>query len=291
MTNILIKELEDLGIINKNAVEGFYPKVRDREDVGALICKTSGLIFLNRIDHMEEAYYNAKEGTSYWNQNGRSQALLETKEDDDRRFEQFKSFVQNKKYCDVGCGLGGVLERMNSVTNQAQGVELQKEIRDFLNSNGFKVSDSINAIDSDFDVISMFHVFEHIISPLAFLKSVHDKLKPGGKVIIEVPHANDALLKSFNLDSFKAFTLWSEHLILHTRKSLQTYLEKAGFKNISVQGFQRYPLANHMYWLKEGKPGGQNILPQFNDEKLNRAYAQKLDALDQTDTIIAVAEK
>lgn len=133
--------------------------------------------------------------------------------------------------------MSGVLERMTTVTYQAQGIELQNEIRDFLNSSGFKVSNSINNIDTDFDIITMFHVFEHIITLLSFLKSLHNKLKPRGKIIIEIPHPNDALLKSFDLYSSKAFTLWSEHLILHTHKSLQPYSEKAGFKNIKVQDF------------------------------------------------------
>lgn len=289
--NPLIQELIDLNIINRDEITEYFPRVRDREDVSALKCNESGVIFLNRVDHMAESYYNEKSGTSYWNEGGRTQALLETKEDDDRRFNQFKSLIENKKYCDIGCGLGGVLERMSNLTSQAQGVELQKEIREFLNSTGFKISDSIDKIDSDFDVITMFHVFEHIISPLSFLKSLHGKLKTGGKVVIEVPHANDALLKSFDLDSFKAFTLWSEHLILHTHKSLQTYLEKAGFKNVQIQGFQRFPLANHLYWLQKGKPGGQNILKNFNTEELNQAYAQRLEAIGETDTIIAIAEK
>lgn len=45
---------------------------------------------------MAEKYYNEKSGTSYWNQTGRAEALLETKEDDDRRFSDFKHLVAGK---------------------------------------------------------------------------------------------------------------------------------------------------------------------------------------------------
>jgi 2-polyprenyl-3-methyl-5-hydroxy-6-metoxy-1,4-benzoquinol methylase len=114
--NPLIQELIDLNIINQHQIVDYFPRVRDREDVSALKCNESGVIFLNRVDHMAESYYNEKSGTSYWNEGGRNQALLETKEDDDRRFNQFKSLVENKKYCDIGCGLGGVLERMSKLT-------------------------------------------------------------------------------------------------------------------------------------------------------------------------------
>jgi hypothetical protein len=46
-----------------------------------------------------------------------------------------------------------------------------------------------------------------------------------------------------------------------------------------------------LYWLQKGKPGGQNILKEFNTDELNRAYASRLDAMGETDTIIAIAEK
>lgn len=116
-------------------------------------------------------------------------------------------------------------------------------------------------------------------------------LDTGGKVFIEVPHAGDALLTSYNLESFKKFTLWSEHLILHTHKSLETYLQAAGFKNIQILGFQRHPLANHLGWLRNGKPGGQKILTHFNDAQLEKSYNDFLSRSHQTDTIIGIAEK
>ena len=130
-----------------------------------------------------------------------------------------------------------------------------------------------------------------MVEPLETLKKLHRHLSPGGKLIIEVPHAGDALIKTYNLESFKAFTFWSEHLILHTRKSLETFLRAAGFNRVRIEGFQRYPLANHLYWLKEGKPGGQEILKQFRNEELEKAYAENLNKVDQTDTIIAIASK
>ena len=48
---------------------------------------------------------------------------------------------------------------------------------------------------------------------LAQLKS---KLKKNGTLIIEVPHANDLLLKKLKLKPYINLSLWSEHLILHT---------------------------------------------------------------------------
>lgn len=72
------------------------------------------------------------------------------------------------------------------------------------------------------------------------------------KIIIEAPHAKETLIR---LIQFKDFTFRSKHLILHTRKSLFQYLKNSGFKNISVDGYQRYRLANYQNLLIKGKSG------------------------------------
>lgn len=138
-----------------------------------------------------------------------------------------------------------------------------------------------------YDIISMFHVFEHLEDPMEILKNIYGALKETGTLIVEVPHARDALISMYGCDAFRKFTFWEEHLILHTKKSLQVFLEQAGFKNVTVENAQRYPLPNHIYWLSEGKPGGQNVLSVTD----NGSYEQHLVEKDATDTIIAFAKR
>ena len=102
----------------------------------------------------------------------------------------------------------------------------------------------------------MFHVFEHLPDPIDILSQLKTKMRSSGRVIIEVPHANDFLLNVAENLAFKEFTLWSQHLILHTRFSLKIILEYCGFKNIVIEGVQRYPLSNHLQWLAKGVAGG-----------------------------------
>ena len=71
----------------------------------------------------------------------------------------------------------------------------------------------------------------------------------------------------------------------------QAFLEDAGFSDVKVKGFQRYPLANHVGWLADGKPGGHVRRAWMRDEKTEEAYSQFLDRIDATDTIIATAFK
>jgi hypothetical protein len=64
----------------------------------------------------------------------------------------------------------------------------------------------------------------------------------------------------------------------------------AGFKNIHIEGIQRYGLANHLTWLKDKKPGGhKNPLSIIETENLQNSYADALSKLDANDTLVAIA--
>jgi SAM-dependent methyltransferase len=286
--------LQEFNIIDPSAVTELYPRVRDTDGVKVMKCTRSGVIFLSTDDHISREYYSDKSGTSYWSATSRKEALKETWEDDHRRFEQFHTLVTRKSYLDIGTGLGGILDLMKDVASEVHGVELQAEVRDYLNKEaGLKVYDGLESIPSGkiFDVVTLFHVFEHLSDPVGMLKQVREKMNVGGKLVIEVPHANDFLIRFLDLESFKSFTFWSEHLILHTRTSLEIMLRAAGFANVTVSGYQRYPLANHMHWLAKNKPGGHVVWPQLRSEDLDNAYSDVLKGLDMTDTIIAIAER
>ena len=59
--------------------------------------------------------------------------------------------------------------------------------------------------------------------------------------------------------------------------------------DIKIEGFQRYPLANHIGWLVDGKPGGQDR--HILSEASASSYEQLLKEADETDTLIAFATK
>ena len=153
-----------------------------------------------------------------------------------------------------------------------------------------KIADDINKLNRKFDIITAFHVLEHIPYQVDTLKILKSKLNNKGKIIIEVPHAEDFLILQDELKDFKNFTFWSEHLILHTYKSLNSILLKSGFKNIKIQYFQRYNFSNHLGWFLKRKPGGHNSYKEIISDRLNSSYCDNLKKLGQTDTLIAIAE-
>ena len=277
------------GLSDADSFEVISGRVRDRDDVHALRCSKSGVIILNRVDHIgDETYLNAQD-LSYWGKGNRDTLLATTADDDQRRAGFLEQLGAAGRYLDIGTGLGGILDRVKARFDAVSAVELQSGARDMLKSLGYEVFASISeAPKHAFDVISLFHVYEHIPEQIAFLSDVRQLLKPSGRIVIEVPHAKDALLSLYKSADFQSFTLWSQHLILHTRESLEVFLQQAGMRSVKIQGIQRYPLANHLHWLAMHKPGGHKTWLQLRTPGLEREYELILDRLDLTDTLIAV---
>ena len=239
---------------------------------------------------MDFSHYVEKNDFNYWGTGDRTSAVACGHEDDHRRFRQFENIIVNKKWMDIGTGAGGILDLLSPISSETLAVEPQQSVREYLVKLGYNTYCTVDDVpDNDIEVATMFHVFEHLIDPINTLKVLKNKMAIGGKIIIEVPHAKDFLLSLLDLETFKAFTFWSEHLILHTRESLRVFLEKGGFSNVTVKGYQRYPLANHLHWLAKGKPAGHIIWDHLRTVMLDTEYENMLAQIDLTDTLIATA--
>ena len=114
MENKIAKTLCDWGICDEQAIEEYYPRVRDREDISVMRCKKSGVIFTSTSEHMDLSHYSEKhEFPHYWKEDNREKALVDSFEDDSRRKDQFLSLISNKNWMDVGTGAGGVLDLLD----------------------------------------------------------------------------------------------------------------------------------------------------------------------------------
>lgn len=292
MTNSIKELLINLGISDQQSIVPFYPQVRDNDNIAVLKCSKSEVILLADKAHVKASNYSEYDDFTYWNAANIKKAKLATFEDDERRYQQHKQIICNKKWLDIGTGTGGLLDKLSPLSSETVAVEPQKKARHAIKKSGYTVYPFLSdVIETNFDIITLFHVFEHLNDPIEHLIEIHAKLNSNGRVIIEVPHARDFLISFLDVEAFKAFTFWSEHLILHTRESLRLFLTKAGFKNITISGYQRYPLTNHLHWLVKEKPGGHIIWHQLNSDALESAYSEMLNKMDYTDTLIATATK
>ncbi len=283
--NPIIKELVDLKLINLKNCSVISKTTRDKK-IKVYQDKKSGIIFLEKFVRDKKYYQldrtmSQKDIVRYTN-------LL--KNDDKRRFNQFKNVLKSKRILDFGCEFGGFLKNITN-SKKLHGLEINKNCIKFLKKKGINVIDNLENNKLKFDVITMFHVLEHLPNQINILKKLRQNLDNNGKIIIEVPSASDLLISFKNLKSFKKFTFWSEHIILHTRDSLKKVLKASGFKNIRVINFQRYDLNNHLGWFLNNSPGGHLIFKDIYDEELNAAYSDFLVRKNKTDTLIAIANK
>ncbi len=131
---------------------------------------------------------------------------------------------------------------------------------------------------------------EHLQDPRKILAELGNLLGPKGRLIVEVPSADDALLTLYDCDALQRFTYWSQHLFLFNASTLTLLAKQAGLKVIAVQHYQRYSLANHLHWLSLGKPGGHQHWAFLDTPELSHTYAQFLSTIGRTDTLIAYLE-
>lgn len=282
--------LESLNLASKDTKEIFSKSTRDIENLKVFRDSISEIIYIDDFYIGDQEY---SEGLYREEQATRSTASDQDIADCKRRSVDFFNFYSNKTICDFGCGAGTFLLNTIENTRKSYGVEVQENYIKDLNKKNIECEKNISYIDNNsLDSCFMFHCLEHLEDPIHHLKSIKPKLLSGGKIIIEVPHARDLLIKDLNIQEFIDFTLWSQHLILHTRESLNAFLIASGYKNISIHGTQRYSIANHIKWAKDGLPGGHNSqLGKIETPELVNAYLMALDRVDATDTLIAIAEK
>lgn len=282
-------ELAALGLIAPERLRPYYPRVRDRDDVAVLQDPDTGVIVLSSSAHVSPGYYRDKTGPAA--PPGRAVPSPPPRlEDDARRARMFGPLLRNRRWLDFGCGLGGLLDLMRDQARSVAGLEPNLERAAATASRGHRVLHSLEQVPTaSLDVISLFHVLEHLTAPSTTLEQLRDRLVPGGLLLVEVPHARDALFSLYDCEPFKRFTFWSEHLVLHTRHSLKILLERAGLVEVEVSAQQRYPLANHLHWLARQAPGGQQAWPCLDSPGLHAEYEAVLARIDRTDTLVAMA--
>ena len=230
-------------------------------DQGKLLtCQNCQLVFyVPRPTHEELAdFYNQQ---SY--RQGYAQSVMSSQDFVANRYQELKKIVSkyqpnlfnrsNKTFLDVGCGLGDLLQLAIADQWQVNGTEIspeaalqaQENIR-----NQILVGDilTLNLPENHFDLITIYHVIEHLIDPLPVLKNLQKLLKPEGILFIETP----------NLDSLGAKIRgknWSniippEHINYYSPKSLANSLTIAGFDNSKVFTNAPYKIESVSNWSK-----------------------------------------
>ncbi len=285
--NTLIK----INAIKESNIRLFNKGTRDNIEVEVWTDIVSNVIFIDNF-YVGNSEYMSGNYRKNLSKNSSNNYNYQDIVDSIRRFSNLNEYFIDKSICDFGCGSGTFIKMCKNISSSVAAVELQNDFLISLNKNGIECYKSLDEITKEFDTITLFHSLEHLPDPLNTLKKLLHLLKKGGegKIIIEVPNARDFLIQNLKSKSFTNFTLWSQHLILHTNESLKLLLQHAGFKNISIYGYQRFSISNHFNWLINGTPGGNNsIYSSIETFELKHFYQEALSRINATDTLIAIA--
>lgn len=264
-------------------------QVRDAPELRIRECTNCGLVSLDSQDHIQEGFYerSGMHGDEALSIDG---WLIETDRDDERRFDMLKSLLAKKKVLDFGCGAGGFLKKVQPLAKAVAGIELEERVQEYWR-NQITIHSDIESAGGEYDVVTAFHVVEHLSDPIAILKGLAKKLGRNGRMVVEVPSSEDALLTLYDSDAFQHFTYWSQHLFLFNSETLRQIAVKAGLRILSIKQYQRYPLSNHLYWLSQGKSGGHQQWSFLDSTEMSTAYANTLAGIGKCDTLIAYLEQ
>ncbi len=211
---------------------------------------------------------------------------------------------------EIGCSAGGLLTHLKD-KYELYGAEWNQDdaayVRDTM---GIPCEEGL--LDDiypgkTFNVVTAIQVFEHQPDPIAFLRSVKNKLIGGGVLYMELPHANDPLSAIYQIQEYQDFFYRDVHLTYWLPHQLHWFVDSAGLDG-RVMPAQRYGLLNHLHWLSERKPmdnamDARSILSPVNPShpmagvfnrllmKLDVEYRLALKGLWSSDAIILIARR
>jgi SAM-dependent methyltransferase len=213
-----------------------------------------------------------------------------------RRMSHLRPLLNsNSNILEVGSSSGFMLYPLIAEGHTCTAIEPSGTFSDYVRARGIKCYDSISAMSQDnpdvrFDIILHYYVLEHVSDAVSFLQDQLALLKPGGRIVFEVPHANDALTALYKIPAYEKFIWVVSHRWYFSTSSLMRSIALAGGKGQIVLD-QRYDLSNHLVWAKDGKPGGLGRYTAVLGQAIENQYKRALVDAGYADTLVGIVEK
>jgi SAM-dependent methyltransferase len=188
--------------------------------------------------------------------------------------DEFPPWRGEGRLLDVGCATGRFIRQMQEIGWQVAGIEVDPEAA----SKARQVTPRIfegDAMAADFapgsfDVVTAFHVIEHLPEPVATLRRMLEWLAPGGLAIVEVPNVAGVGGRLFG-------RYWSgldfpRHLIHFSPRTMRAMVDRAGGRVVGAyhRGKPRY-LIWSLEHLVADRPGAAAALAKVViDSRLGR---------------------
>jgi 2-polyprenyl-3-methyl-5-hydroxy-6-metoxy-1,4-benzoquinol methylase len=179
-----------------------------KESFALVKCKNCNLIFTNPRPGKEELfkYYQSDDYISHTDK-GNSLInfiyKLVRKYTLNKKRSLVLSLNQSGKILDYGCGTGDFIKVLSNSKSDVSGFEPDQGARELAsiksNTTIYHSLDQLKSVEK-FDVITAWHVIEHVDELRNTLKILRKSLKKGGHMIIAVPNSN-----SYDANKYKEY--------------------------------------------------------------------------------------
>jgi 2-polyprenyl-3-methyl-5-hydroxy-6-metoxy-1,4-benzoquinol methylase len=213
-------------------------------------CRDCGLVFIDPIPVAED--YNVMYTSSYHEQFYFKDVIPDQTE----WFDLFQKFSKEKKLLDYGCGDASFLKFFHQKGYECTGVEYDPELVNRLRKENpginFFTVDQFWKEQSEYNIIFMGDVLEHIATPSVFLSDLGARLATSGLMAAQGPLENNlnlALSVRKFFSSLKGRNAAAQHVPYHisfsTAKNQEAVFQRAGLKTKYYKVFETtWPFPN-----------------------------------------------
>ena len=242
-------------------------------------CDTCGLRFTNPRPNDDElaGYYDS---SAYISHSNESTTLV------DRLYKIARTFTlrrkrklieqlsPNKRLLDIGCGTGHFIDYCKQHGWQVNGVEPNESARRQAEDKTKIIiqEDLADVVDGAFEVITLWHVLEHLPDLGQTMNRLKSLLAPGGVIIIAVPN-----FEAYEATVFKAY--WAaydvpRHLYHFNQNAIKHLANKHGLKIAGT-----YPMKLDSFYISllinKNKSKANKYLNSFISGLFSNIYAFK----------------
>lgn len=238
-------------------------------------CDSCGFKFTNPIPTIETIgeYYKSENYISHSNtKKGIVNKIYQVvrKRAIDQKEKLIKEISSGKQLLDIGCGTGDFLAHCKNKGWNVIGLEPDSDARKIAKENhnveALPLDELYQLNENTFDVITMWHVLEHVYNLNDDIEQIKRLLKPNGKLVVAVPNCSSYDAEYYKKD-WAAYDL-PIHLYHFTPKDIRNLFQNHDMKVEKV--LPMYYDAYYISMLSEKYKGGNIVSAFFKGLSSNR---------------------